>query len=397
MAEPDLTDADLKEWNDLTKAAADFEGRIRSDNELLRQITALSESHDTLPASTRGIYEANLTRAARARGITTEGMKYSDELLQTLLQQQLITAVQFNTTQLKTTYDRLFVGFPGVAVRAFPSEANKDRLTLSGIDIGGGTKRQVVQVLTASNGKVFTVMNSGEVVDHGVFPELAKGNYQAQVRRDGALVAFDPSDPSKPRVVIDRDFGFAEIDPQIKRTDMIGQFEANLAISKQQVAIQFAGVELQRRGLLVNAQSDFMAREIELGRLTYEEARTNLDRINIAFDQRRKDLVIQLQHAVSRTSLRTNAAGETVTALPLGAELAGILGVAPSNFELPVTAVNPDATGQAVLDASAFQSPQAGLRAQLDAARAAVAGIIGAPGASGLVADTAGQAAVQGV
>lgn len=264
-------------------------------------------------------------------------------------------------------------------------EAKKLGLPLAalGLGFGGGSAPappRVASVFTAAGGKVYTVMDNGGINETGL---QAPPNTKAEVASNGDLVAFNLDDPSSAPVVLQKGFRFAEVDPMLK--------------FKTETAAAFAGLELQRRGMLVSAQSNFMANEIELGRLTYDEANTNLNRINSAFDQRRKDLDIQLKYAVQRTSLGTNAAGQQITHLPFGADIAKILHVDPSNFDLPTQNINPDATGQAVLDASNFNSPIDRLTQQLAAARAATAGIIGAPMASGEVANTATQAATAGV
>ena len=76
-----------------------------------------------------------------------------------------------------------------------------------------------------------TVMNDGSVVNKGTFPMLAKGRaYKFQTDRTGALTAINETDPTD-RVVVDKNFGFAEIDPTVKRADTIQQHKDNLAVA----------------------------------------------------------------------------------------------------------------------------------------------------------------------
>lgn len=340
--------------------------------------------------------------------------KTPDALAQALLENEispqgvaaaLATAKKAAQADVDGLLDDLYVMSPSYARAARPSGATKKRLEMAGVDVSGKTanQRQVVQVLTGPDGSVATVMNDGTVVRRGLFPELAKadaGNYQVSTDRNGRLIAFDLTNPKKPPIVLDENFGFAEVDPKIKFAFEQRQHEDNIAIAKQQVAAQFAGLELQRRGQMVEAIGADYERQVDIGRMTYEEARLNLDRIDRAFTQRRQEREQVLQFAVTQSSLR---AGGTETQLPLSGALAAILSqgtgqaITEEMFRLPVTNVNPEAAFQGVLGASQFSSPIAGLTQQAGAARAAIEAVLGAPQGSQAASAAMAAQAAQGV
>lgn len=92
-----------------------------------------------------------------------------------------------------------------------------------------------------------------------------------------------------------------------------------------------------------------------------------------------------MRFAVTRSSLRTNAAGETVTQLPFSSQLASILGAvtgktfSETDFQLGVGAMNPDQTAQDVLGSSQFQSPIPALAGALSSSRQMIESILGKP------------------
>ena len=377
MPDPDVL------WNNITRDLEQAQIEARTFREVRMQLTKLINPLERafMDLEVRAAYTANVRQAADLLGITA-GNIGPDDPQRAFLLSAIDAAAKVADANVQSLVKQAINLSPLAARAEFPSLVSLKDLEDAGIDIGGGPvdRVKVATVFTGEGGKIYALMDNGDVIETG---RRAPPNTKVEVDRHGDLIAFNLDDPTAPPTVIQRGFDFPQVDPRVK--------------FQTETALAFAGLDLQRRGILVNAQIDFMAREIELGRLTYDEANTNLNRINSAFDQRRKDMEIQLQYAVSRTSLRTNAAGETVSALPLGADLAKILGVAPSNFELPVAAINPQATGEAVLAGSQFQSPIAGLQAQLEATRQAVAAIVGAPQASAMVAGTAAQAATAGM
>lgn len=354
-----------------------------------------------LDAATRERFRGAVTSMAEALGLVDPGSKAPVPI--PAVMQALNAQIKFEQEQIDSSADQLFTINPNLAATQKPGLANKKRLEAAGVDLSAPSKNQVAQVLQGPDGSISVVMNDGTVTDKGKFPQFAKGTaYTFQTDRSGALVAINPNDP-KDRVVVDKNFGFAEIDPAVLRTDSIDQHKDNIGIAQQQVAASFAGVEVQRRGIMVSALGQDMANQVAIGRMTYDEAQLNLDRIDKAFTQRRLERDQMLQYAVSRTSLRVNSAGEQVTALPGGAQLAAILSQStgqhfdPSIADLPTMTIDPQRTAQQLIDASRYDSPIPGLRSSLDATRQAVGAIVGAPLATKITADAATGAALKGM
>ena len=220
---------------------------------------------------------------------------------------------------------------------------------------------------------------SGVEVARRVFPELAaRPQYQIVTDRDGNLVAVDPQRPGFQPVTLIEGFSFPEIDPREQFA-----FEQEIASAR---------LDLDQRSLEIQAYGLDGAHQIELGRMTFEEVALNLRRIGEAMTQRRAEREQLLQFAVTERSLR---AGGTETLLPGGEQLAAILSQAtgqefgPDFAQIPAGRIDPEAAGQEVLDASAFQSPIPGLTAGLQASRDAISAILGAPLASKITAQQA--------
>ena len=178
---------------------------------------------------------------------------------------------------------------------------------------------------------------------------------------------------------------------------------AQLELQKAGVQAQFAGLELQRRGQVVQAISEDFAHQIELGRMTYMEAQQRLDTVDKAMTQRRLEREQLLKYAVSSASIHMTAAGEEVTRLPFAEQLVEILSQSTgqkfnvSSFELPVQRINPEAAGQAALNAGAVASPIPALQQGLAAAREAINANLGAPVGTPLANEAAIQNAVKGI
>jgi len=272
-------------------------------------------------------------------------------------------------SQIETVADQLFTIAPNLASVQYPSYATEKRAGLS-----GSAAPKVAQVLQGSDGTVFTVSTDGSIVRKGTFPELQTG-FEAHTDRQGRLVAFNPNRPDLPPTVLDPNFGFAEVDPQIK--------------FKVETAAAFAGLDLQRRGQTIAAWGTDAANRIQVGRLELDEAQLELNRIDTAFNQRRADEALKLQYAVAGSSVFMGPNGERLTRPPLSGPLAKAMGISPDELNLPVTSVNPDQTARDVLAASQFESPVAALKAQLDATRDAIGGLTAAP--------AAGEALLKGV
>ncbi len=161
----------------------------------------------------------------------------------------------------------------------------------------------------------------------------------------------------------------------------ISDAQSRLGLAQQQLAIDVEGLNIQRSGLQIQAIADDFNRLAQIGQITHQEAALNLSRIDTALNQRRASREELYRFAVKRSSL-IQREGELVTRLPFSEQIAmslsGLSGgpVDIEDFELPVGFVDPDAEGQAVLDASAFPSQIPGLQTAADEASAASAAAI---------------------
>ncbi|KKL08331.1 hypothetical protein LCGC14_2576950, partial [marine sediment metagenome] len=169
---------------------------------------------------------------------------------------------------------------------------------------------------------------TGSVIQSGQIPGWEdKPNLQIITDRNGNLIAVDPNDPAASPVMLIKGFGFPEIDPQVTFAESVRQFEEQIAIRRQEVAGMFIGLELERRGQMIEAITQDFAFQIDIGQMTYQEAQLNLNRINSALDQRRAERAQLLELGVTRASL-VERGGETLTQLPGGTQLAAILSAA---------------------------------------------------------------------
>lgn len=253
---------------------------------------------------------------------------------------------------------------PNDSFGAYPAETLRAAKVL-GINFGQAAADvpRVASVFVGEGGKVWTVMSNGAWLDSG---QKAPANRKVEIdQRTGDLVSFNVDDPAEPPQVMQRGFAFPQIDPALK--------------FKVETASAFAGLELQRRGQMVQAVGQDMANRIQLGRMEYDEAQLNLSRVDSAFTQRREDQKLALQYAVAKSSVFLGAQGEELTRAPLTEALAASLGISPDQFNLPVMRVNPDETARSIIAASEFNSPMPALQSQLEATRAAVSGLTSAP------------------
>lgn len=135
-----------------------------------------------------------------------------------------------------------------------------------------------------------------------------------------------------------------------------------------------AGEVLAREGNQINAIGQQLAARARLGDLTLRDADQRLANIDTAFTQRRAELVQAAPFAVNPDDVFESESGQLLVDLPLAGSigalltLAGVPGVGEDFGTVPIFNTNPDAVGQAVLDASAFDSPVPGLAAATDAA-----------------------------
>lgn len=307
------------------------------------------------------------------------------------------------TKEIDTAITGAYNVSPQRAVVDFPWAFDPKQRALAatgGIAPAAAAAPPSLQFIQGPGGALFSANpRTGTVTKVGDFPELREKQVVTD-NRTGMVYALDPY--SGERIELGQ-YGYAEVDPKVKFSEDIRQFNETLAIQKRQVEAQFIQLELSRRGQMVEALSQDMAHQIELGRLTYTEASLNLDRVDRALTQRRAERQDLLQYGVTRASLSQNALGETVTTLPGAAQLAAILGGATgqmfgSDFgKLGVGAINPQQAGQDVLNGSAYQSPIPGLVASLGSTREQIGAILGAPLAGPAVAAGAAEMVAQGV
>jgi hypothetical protein len=167
-----------------------------------------------------------------------------------------------------------------------------------------------------------------------------------------------------------------------------------VALQAAGVAAQFGGLELERRGQIVAAIGEDLAFQAQIGRVEFDEAMGNLNRIDSALNQRRAEREQLLQFAVKESSVRRDPrTGEEVTTLPGAAQLVAILGqgtgqdFAADFGELATTRIDPEGVGQNVIEASAFDSAVPALRQGLAESRASINDILGAPLGTQAVSD----------
>ena len=291
---------------------------------------------------------------------------------------------------------RLAVLDEAQAMKDFPGEFGVDLLNdlekVLGRGSGGGFQPAPFQFDVGPGGQIVVFNpNTGQTSLGGTFPGLASDTEVAQDPRTGDLIAFSPSTGERKTIV--EGFGFPEISPQAE----FALRQSELALSELSV---LGNLDLAQRGLEIQALTQDFAHQIELERMTYEEARQRLDTINAALTQRRAEREQLLQFAVTERSLR---AGGTETLLPGGEQLAAILSQAtgqefgPDFAQIPAGRIDPEAAGQDVVRAGSFQSPIPGLTAGLEASREAISAIIGAPLAGELTTQTATNAIVEGI
>jgi hypothetical protein len=251
---------------------------------------------------------------------------------------------------------------------------------LFSVPAGERPERTKYQVQFAENGQSLIIGDDGSVRKGGLFPELA--NKTTQVVNDTttghayALVIDNDGNVTN-RVDIGQ-VGFPEVDPERK-------FQLDILTRSSEAETALAGIELQRRGQILQALGDDWARQVQLGTVQVQEVQLNLDRINSAFENRRKEREVALKYAVSQSSLFKSASGETMTRLPFANQLAGILSSATGQaftgeeLSLPVGYVNPDQAARETLSGTSYNSAVPGLVQGIQQTRDAVDRIVGQP------------------
>ncbi len=162
-------------------------------------------------------------------------------------------------------------------------------------------------------------------------------------------------------------------------------------------ALALQGLDLQSKSLEIQALANALSAEIDIGRMTFDEARLNLDRVSEAMNQRRQDQLLLVESAVKQSSLRTDpVTGELVSQLPFSQQLATAFSQAfgqtfgQDQFSIAAGVVNPQQAGQDVIGSTEFVSPIPGLTESLISTTNAIQGTLAAPGPA--AAAVTGQA-----
>lgn len=338
----------------LAKTSRDFQ-------QTARQVRSSIAARDNLIKAQDAISQPGLTLAQRGQklqdlGFAADGIKTITAQIEGGNGSAAVASLQAQANSIavgiQTDYDRLVSIDPPTTFDLFPhAMADSSRLkfarSLMGVGGDGAAPQNTVQVVkdeTTGKSYVYTFGPNGNLLN----------------KQD--LGTFD----------------FAKIDPERK-------FRQDVLASAATVEANLASLDLQQRGMIIKALGDDLATQVLVGNMQYTEANLDLSRASTAFDQRRKEREQMLKFVVAKSSVRTLPSGEQVTALPGGAQLAGILSNVtgmrfdPSVFDLPVTYSSPDQTGQDVMNASAFTSPIPGIAASMSQSRSMIENILGKP------------------
>lgn len=374
----------------------------------LRQITRLEGLlSDLLSPNQRRAQEAASTLTAS--GVITVPSGGSDEAAAPSASQVRLAIGDIRDRNEEVLSD--LVRFPGgadLALSRWPSQygnivevADKfQRVTGGGGGGGGGGAAYMPSYSfdVAPNGDVYRMGSDGtfQLVDN--FPAFAQRNVQVVTdTRTGEAFAIATDNEGN---LVGREslgqYAFPEIDPErvFRRDNLFRAAELEVALG---------GLELQRRGMMIDAIGNDMAMQIQLGRMTYDEVNLRLNTISEALNQRRAERQDILRFGVTRESLRTLPSGETVTRLPFAEQTAALLGQATgqefsaTDFELGVTYVNPEQAATDVQNAGQFTSPIPGLTNSLAGARQAISRMFSEPVGDMAVTEQALRAALQGV
>lgn len=294
--------------------------------------------------------------------------------------------------------DRMYTAAPDVAATYFPEYFDADRAKDIRSLYGTGGSAPSYQFQVGDGGEVYRISSSGSFEYLKTIPELAQKSTQivndARTGHSYALT-LDSAGNVTGRTDLGQ-FSYAEVDPERK-------FRLDLLNSAAAAEASLAGIELERRGQVVNVIAQDIANMFDLGRMTYEESTLNLNRINSALEQRRAERQQLFAYGVREASIRRDASGREVTVLPFARQTAGILGQATGqqftedDFTLDVTRINPEQAGQDVINSSAFTSPIPGLMAAIESARNAMQATVNQPLADMAVTNTLIAEATKGV
>ena len=294
--------------------------------------------------------------------------------------------------QIETAKDELYAIDAQGAYGLYPDIGKMKSAVELATKMGGGAgSAPTYSFQIGQRGEVIRMSSAGSFEIIGTRPELA--NKTTQVINDTTsghayALVLDVDGNVTARTDLGK-VGYAEIDPERK-------FRMDVLTSAASIEQSMAGIELQRRGQVVNAIGEDFARQVQIGTLTLNEAQLNLNRIDTALTQRRAERQQILQYGVTEASLRTNAAGERVTQLPFSSQLASILSAttgrpfSEGDFQLGVAAVNPEQAASDVMTGSSFTSAIPGLTQQAASTSSLINAIVNAP-----LAATPASAAVQ--
>lgn len=290
--------------------------------------------------------------------------------------------IEYLQDQVESNVGRMVAIAPELTAQHF--SLNLDQLKkaqdIFGPKGGGAADRVRYAIQIGPNGEIIRTNDAGgfEIVD--TRPELAQKQTQVttnEMTGEAFALTLDSQGNVTNRVSLGQ-VAFPQVDPAQKfRFDVL-----NAAASIEQ---SMAALDVTKRGQIIEAIGEDFARQVQVGQLEQNEARLNLDRIDKAMTQRREERKELLRFAVTRESLRTNAAGETVTRLPFASQIASILTSATgrkfsdSDFEVGVGYINPDQAAQDIINGSTYNSSVPGLRDGIASTRDAINRIINSP------------------
>lgn len=325
-----------------------------------------------------------------------------------------ITQVNSTINSLRDENDRMLqdlVAIPGggeFAAQRWPTQYRAivehsldfNKLTTSSGGGGGGriAAGPSYQFEFAPNGDLYRVGSDGTFTLMDNIPEFAQRNVQVvndQRTGEAFAIATDNEGNVVQRTSLGQ-YAFPEIDPE-------RLFQRDIMFRAAELETALGGLELQRRGQLIDAIGTDMSNQIMLGRMVYEEARTRLDTVSTALSERRNERQDILRFGVTQESLRQLGSGETVTRLPFAEQTAALLSMSTGqsfsaeDFELGVTYVDPDQAARDVTEAAQFESPIPGLAAGIQGARQAIGNIFSEPIGDFAITEQLIRQATQGV
>ncbi len=352
----------------------------------------------TVGVSTGTVSEATLIflrannpeEAARVEAAQTTGV--TDTALQLRVLDEQIQAVERSIEANLATMDGLdpirfqsdFPGFSKLKPTGGGASVNRVPITIGGqtfMVTGGEALRYFqdqegqVQILVPDQDGNPIPLTVDANTAFNYYSDLA---FQGTVSADTAATIQGQAE----RQNLDIDFQREILDINEKEARRAERIQATEFATETALALQ--GLDLQSRSLEIQALSNALAAEIDIGRLTYDEARLQLDRVRTAMDQRRQDQLLLVESALKQSSLRTDpVTGELVSQLPFSEQLTAAFSQAfgqtfqQDQFSIAAGVVNPQQAGQDVIGSTEFRSPIPGLTQSLVSTTDAIQGILG--------------------